>query len=349
MWPEKSFTTPTHWMAYISERAAACFVQSWAVMGRIGLAIGAVVLVTGCNPAETVNDKVAAAHARNDGPAIWVAKDADSTLYLYGTVHLLPTDLDWQKPDMQEAFASAGTVFFEVPSDEAAQLEGSVLTSSLGFYEDGQRLSEPFDGYQLKLLEAAAHNGGVLVASLDSMKPWLASEFLTIAAAAQAGLSSEISADEALKHRARRLKKNIEFLEDVDSQIRASADLPVTVQMSVLTETLIRFNTLGDDLQRIVRAWSVGHADSLKTDVIENVKTTSPELYQSLFVDRNARWGETLTRYMEGSGTGFVAVGIGHLLGEDSLQAYLRAQGYKVTRYYAFQGEDVIKPIFPKE
>jgi len=34
--------------------------------------------------------KVAEARARNDGPALWVAKDYDSTVYLFGTVHLLP-------------------------------------------------------------------------------------------------------------------------------------------------------------------------------------------------------------------------------------------------------------------
>ena len=52
------------------------------------------------------------ARDRNEGPAIWVAKDFDSTLYLFGTVHLLPDDLDWQREDMREAFSEAGTVFF---------------------------------------------------------------------------------------------------------------------------------------------------------------------------------------------------------------------------------------------
>ena len=28
-------------------------------------------------------------------PALWVVKDADTTIYLFGTVHLLPTDTDW--------------------------------------------------------------------------------------------------------------------------------------------------------------------------------------------------------------------------------------------------------------
>jgi hypothetical protein len=35
------------------------------------------------------------------------------------------------------------------------------------------------------------------------------------------------------------------------------------------------------------------------------------------------------------------------LLGEDSLIEMLRKQGYEVSRYYAFQGPNVIRPINP--
>ena len=49
---------------------------------------------------------------------------------------------------------------------------------------------------------------------------------------------------------------------------------------------------------------------------------------------------------MEGSETGFAAIGTAHLLGEDSVQNALRDQGYTVSRFYAFQGENVIKPVF---
>jgi len=165
---------------------------------------------------------------------------------------------------------------------------------------DGLRLSDRLDSYQLKLLDAAAHNGDITLAALDSMQPWLASEFLTVAAATNAGLSPELSADEALKSRAKREQKNVIYLETIEDQIRVSADQGEALQMLLLTETLEGFDTLGKELT-----------------------------------------------IMEGSGTGFAAVGTSHLLGEDSLIEMLREQGYTVARYYAFQGENVINPINP--
>lgn len=302
-------------------------------------------VLTACGQGGTVEGKVAAAKARNDGPAIWVVKDYDSTLYLFGTSHLLPSDLVWQRDDMREAFAESGTIFFEVDTGPQAQIDASMFTRQLGFLPSGQRLSERLDSYQLKLLEAASNNGDVSLDLLNTMQPWLASEFLTIAAAVNADLSPELAADEALKNRASRFGKNIEFLDTIEGQIRATADQPDFVQMILLTDTLERFNSLGDNLRRISDAWSVGQTDALAAKTVTPLASTSPELYSALIKDPNRRWSQDLLRFMEGSGTGFVAVGVSHLLGEHSLQAIFKDQGYDVSRYYAFKGEDVIRTI----
>lgn len=294
-----------------------------------------------------VDDRVNAARDRNDGPAIWTVKDFDSTLYLYGTVHLLPSDLDWQKDDMRGAFKEAGTVFFEVDTGPDGQVQAAVLTTSLGMRQDGLRLSDNLDSYQLKLLDAASHNGKLSLAALDSMKPWLASEFLTVAAATNAGLSPELSADDALKSRARREQKNVIYLETIEDQIRVSADQPLSIQLSLLTETLEGFNNLGDDLINVAKAWAVGGTDYLTREMVVPMKSKSPIFYDALITQRNRNWSAQFVKFMEGSGTGFAAVGTAHLLGEDSVIEMLREQGYEVSRYYAFQGEDVINPINP--
>jgi len=303
-----------------------------------------------CSEAPVIDgaaQKVADARARNDGPALWVAKDYDSTVYLFGTVHLLPDDLSWLKEDVKKAFSDAGTVYFEVDTDTQGQIQASVLTQSLGMRGDGTRLSDSLDSYQLKLLDAAAHNGNITLAALDSMRPWLASEFLTVAAATNANLSPEISADAALKSRAAREQKNVIYLETMEEQIRVSSDQPEFVQLKILTDTLEKFNVLGQDLTQIVQAWSVGRTDFLARETVLKLKEASPDFYKALLTDRNKKWAKVLTRYMEDSGTAFVAVGTSHLLGEDSVIELLREQGYKVSRYYAFQGENVIRPVNP--
>jgi len=302
------------------------------------------IALAACGVQGTVDERVDEARARNDGPAIWVVKDYDSTLYLFGTVHLLAPDQSWLRDDVKDVFDKSGTVFFEVDSGREGQIEATVLTQSLGFYSNGARLTDKFDRYQLRLLEAAALSSDTPLAALQNMKPWLAAEILTLAAAEQAGLSADISADEALKSRAQRQQKNIRYLDTIERQIRASADQPDFVQEVMIMDALEGYNSLGDSLRRTADNWRIGRTDYLRQNVIKS-KTRSPDLYQSLFTDRNREWAKILTRYMEDSGTAFAAIGAGHLLGDDSLVKYLEEAGYDVKRHYAFQGEPVINII----
>ncbi len=301
--------------------------------------------LTACGQAGTVDGKVSAARARNDAPPIWYVKDYDSTLYLFGTLHLLSPEVDWISSDMEQVFRDSGTVFFEIDTGRDAQIEATVLTQSLGFRTDGRRLSDKLDSYQLKLLDAAANNAGLPVATLDNMKPWLASEFLTIAAATKAGLSPDLSADNALKSRAQAQGKNVVYLDDMTGQLTRAAEQTHSAQMLLLSDTLEGFNTLGDDLKKIAQSWSVGRTDFLTVELIDEVKSRAPDIYQTFFTDVNREWAKPLTQFMEGSGDGFVAIGVGHLLGDESIQELLREQGYEVGRYYAFKGEPVIKTI----
>lgn len=289
--------------------------------------------------------KVEEARARNDGPPLWRVQDEDSTLYLYGTVHLLPSQLDWQRDDMRDAFAQAGTVFFEADHSGADGVQAQALATQRGLRRDGRRLTEILDGYQAKLLEAVANNGGIALEALDSMQPWLASEFLTLSAANAAGLSADLSADEALKSRARQSGKNLVFFESAEDQVNQMADLPVETQIAVLTDTMERFDQLDETLTVIAEEWSVGNVDALETRLVGPLANAPEGYVEAVLTDRNEAWADQLDQFLQGSGTGFVAVGLSHLIGEDTLQDALEERGYDVQRYLAFLGEDVIRPV----
>jgi len=288
--------------------------------------------------------KVEDARARNDAPAIWRVGDEDSTVYLFGTVHLLPDDLSWQRDDMRDVFAQSGTAFFETDHTGAAGLRAQALATRLGLRRDGRRLTDTLDNYQSKLLEAVANNGQLSLAALDSMQPWLATEFLTLSAARIAGLSADLSADEALKSRAARSGKNIVYFETPEAQLRQTADMPEAVQLELLTETMERFDDMDEMLLGIAQDWAVGDVEALETALIAPLDAAPDGYVQTILLDRNEAWANRLDRFMEGSGTGFVAVGTAHLLGEGSLIDALESRGYDVQRYLAFLGEDVIKP-----
>lgn len=315
-------------------------------MRALFAAVMALVLIA-CDQVPVSNGaarKVEDARARNDAPAIWRLQDEDSTVYLFGTVHLLPQGLNWQRDDMRDVFAQSGTVFFETDHTGAAGLRAQALATQIGLRRDGRRLTETLDNYQSKLLEAVANNGQLDLAALDSMQPWLASEFLALSAANAAGLSADLSADEALKSRAARAGKNVIYFETPEAQIRQTADMSEVVQLELLTETMERFDDMDEMLSAIARDWAVGDIEALETALVAPLEGAPEGYVQTVLLDRNEAWADRIERFMQGSGTGFVAVGTSHLLGDGSLIDALEARDYDVARYLAFLGEDVIKP-----
>ena len=48
------------------------------------------------------------------GPRLWVVKDEDSILYLFGTVHVLKPETPWGSAKLDRAFAAADEYWFEI-------------------------------------------------------------------------------------------------------------------------------------------------------------------------------------------------------------------------------------------
>jgi len=292
-------------------------------------AVGA---LTGCGQGPSVDARVEEARNRTEGPALWKVSDHNSTLYLYGTVHLLPDDTDWQRMDMQIAFDEVGTVFFEIPDNNQAALDASTMQRTHGRYTSGLRLSDHLGSLNQKLLFAAAHNADIPAAALDNFKPWLVTDMLMIAAAEKAGLKAENSADTVLRAKAKAAQKSIKTLDTMSTYIEAVALQPDYVQMQALEDTIANFDTLSSDIERVNAAWLIGDINSLETDLILPAKQRSPELYKALFSERNKKWARTLDVFLQGDGSGMAVVGIGHLVGTDGLPDQMIELGYDVER-----------------
>jgi uncharacterized protein YbaP (TraB family) len=100
----------------------------------------------------------------------------------------------------------------------------------------------------------------------------------------------------------------------------------------MLVETIAEAEEGAAQLDTLSDAWRRGDLEALEHYVIDDTRREYPEMYETLFVQRNAAWMDTLMAELEGSGVDFVAVGAGHLLGEHGLVAQLRARGVRVER-----------------
>ncbi len=266
--------------------------------------------------------------AEGRGPALWVIRDADSTLYLFGTVHLLRPTTAWGTERVDAAFDSADRLVLEIsnPDDQAAviplvQQHGISLATPL---------SSLLTPEEIAALDTAARTIGLSAARMDPFRPWFAALTLAVAPLAKAGYDPASGVEPILKARAEAAGKPVGGFETIDEQIRILAGFSEGDQLEFLRSTLEDFETATVDLDRLVDAWATGDVEAIEAIGVRPMREAGKELYEALLVRRNMRWADEIQTMLRGSGSVFIAVGAAHLAGDDSVQEILERRGVNV-------------------
>lgn len=284
-------------------------------------------------PVAAANGAVVAAPAafdRNDAdPALWVIKDADTTIYLFGTIHLLKPDLVWFDDAVKSAFDASGELVLEMIEPDAATMQKGVMARAIA--TDGIALRDRLDDAQRAKYDAAMTAIGVLPAAFDRFKPWMAAITLATAPMQKLGFDPATGVEKVVTREAKDEGKTIAAVETFDQQIGFFDTLPVADQITFMMATIDGLPDLAAETARMERAWATGDTDDLAALMNEGLEA-SPTLQKILLADRNARWAAWLDERMKQPGTVFMAVGAGHLAGDKSVQAYLAQRGLVATR-----------------
>lgn len=266
------------------------------------------------------------------GPALWVVRDADSTIYLFGTVHLMRPEVQWRTPAFEAALAASDAVYFEIKEvDPESAANMQPLLMKYGLAPAGEGLSTVMNEADMARIDAVAASLGAPQGAFEPMRPWLAAMQVTVAGIMKAGYSPTSGVDPLIKAQAVAAGKPIHALETVEQQLGFFADLPMDVQADFLRQSLADFDVGAAKLDSIVEAWATGDAARLETEIVDEFKKW-PAVYDAILVRRNADWARQIKTMLDGSGTVFIAVGGGHLVGEDSVQAALAREGVTAER-----------------
>lgn len=264
-------------------------------------------------------------------PALWIVKDADTTIYLFGTVHLLPNDTAWRYPALDKAIADSRTLYIELTDDDQANMMALVMRYGLNA---AHPLPTLLDHAEMLRLNTAADKAGVPngTQTLNTMRPWLAALTLATAPLLKAGLDPEQGVDKQLRAQMASAGKQVLGLETAEQQIRFLADMPQPVQLAFLRSTIRDVDKGPIELTQLIDAWKNANTGTIARLEDEDMRQTEPKLYQRLLVQRNQSWAAKIAQMMKQPGTIFIAVGAAHLAGPDSVQAQLKKLGMEAVR-----------------
>ena len=262
-------------------------------------------------------------------PPVWVVHGPQSTVVLFGSVHILPPDLNWEPPKLKKAVARARELWFEIPLDNASMAAASLAAEVQGLQPPGQTLSAELSDADRARLTKLAQTYGVPMEELDRLKPWLAEIRLSVASYRDLGASRDLGVEHQILAGARANARQCAF-ETPQEQIGYLAQASTPDQIASLEETFGELEEGPVTYQRLIHAWMAGDLSALNAEALQPLAIAAPAIYRTMVVERNKRWLETILARLNRPGDTVIVVGVGHLIGPEGLPTLLRARGVSI-------------------
>lgn len=267
-------------------------------------------------------------------PAIWRIGDADTTIYLFGTIHQLPIGFRWRNPELERVIAASDVLLLEtiVDFDETPEDALAPFLLPSGTLPPLTLRIPPAQRPALKALLGMFPPE--MAEKMNRMPSWIAAIML---ASLRGGMAGEIAgpgADDWLQRHFQRIGRQVEEIEDSTTVFRNVSAVPEEEQRQMLSLALSEPLDGRHDLDAMAHAWAVGDVSERSPLILApGAMDPAGALNAPILDQRNTAWTDHLLLLLDTrTGTMLFAAGAAHFVGTGSVLDLLRARGIAVER-----------------
>lgn len=295
----------------------------WAVH-MLFAACAMLAIAAGAAAAETAISKAA--------PALWRVQHGTSTVYLLGSLHILPRDFSWRTPQIEAAIAASDRFYFEVPVDKDALKAQKEFVIQNGILANRQTLRGLLSPAEFQRYSAVLRRTGIKAMFYERYRPWLASVMVGLAYLHTRDLTTLKGADDDVMAYAREHDRPLLYLESIQDQMKLLTAGSDESQLRAL-KALIQSLPGSREQETVLRqVWASGNAKAMNA-ILDSYFRGHPEAQELLIDRRNHYWLPVLNDVLaQESSTTMITVGVAHIGGRAGLLALLCGEGYKVER-----------------
>ena len=264
--------------------------------------------------------------------------------YLYGTIHMIPSDDYFLTDGTKSAFEKSTRVAFEIDTEE--MMNPAAMMGLLGqmYMANDTTLADLLSDEDYQLVSDHFEEIGLPMMFMGKIKPM----FLTILAGediqnmkpGEGGLGGMLGGDGMksyeleLTEMAKQAEKPIVGLETAEFQMSLFDKIPYQAQAQMLVETIKSEGDGTEDeedgaLDRMIELYTTQDIVGMQTMMSDDPAGIGG-YEEVLLLQRNRNWIPVMQGLMAEE-TVFFAVGAGHLAGEEGVIALLRKAGYTMT------------------
>jgi uncharacterized protein YbaP (TraB family) len=271
------------------------------------------------------------AQSAASSPALWRIRDGASTVYIFGSLHILPQSFQWRAPEIDSAIGASDIFVFEVPVDGEATARQKEFIVKNGLLPAGASLRKvlnriEFDTYSRILLGA-----GLKPEHFTRYRPWLATVLVGLAYVHRRDLATLKGADDEIIEQAQAAGKELRYLEQIEDQMKLLVMGDDVAQIRALKRQLVSLPNSVSRTQDLVHTWAQGDTDRFAA-LIEQSFAGHVEAQDLLLSSRNRSWVPSIGELLQTGRTAMVTVGAAHIGGSNGLISLLCAAGHRVER-----------------
>jgi uncharacterized protein YbaP (TraB family) len=259
---------------------------------------------------------------------MWKVSDADSRIWLFGSIHLMPSGQDWRTPEFDQILVKADRVFFETDMSAEQQAVISAEAFIRGIYTDGTLLTDVLDDAQEALLRRVAAENDIALGPILAMRPWMAAQAVTGPVLAQSGFLEEGVELQLLNEVAAERRG---YFETGLQQLDVLTTGPEAENVTMLVQALEDLPTMKDTMFEMLDLWMGGEEDQLGNLMVQETAGIDGFAERLLF-NRNRNWLAPIEDMLAGNEANLIIVGAAHLSGPEGVPTLLEQAGYTVER-----------------
>jgi uncharacterized protein YbaP (TraB family) len=261
---------------------------------------------------------------------LWRVQGEHNSVYLLGSIHVLPATAYPFHPALQRAFNDSQQIVFEVDLKTVSQRAVLREFEEVGIYPPGDNLERHVSRQTIRLLKDVLAELDISYEKAKRFKPALLGELITSRYTELAGFREDLGVDRYFYSQAKNVRKPVLGLETVRDQARVLSSDDASGEAH-LVEAIVSLPAAKAVLDELVDSWKEGHINTLDR-LLNQDEWSDPKSFETMFSRRNRKWLPQIERFLRGDGNYLVIVGSGHLVGDHGLVRALHDRGYRVKQ-----------------
>lgn len=264
--------------------------------------------------------------------SVWKLDADNGSFYLAGSCHVLRNS-DYPLPEeFETAYDDADQVIFETDIEALIRQDVQLLLISKGMYTGGDTLEKKLSKKAYASLVKYCNDRSMPIALFQNFKPWMVTMTLLVLELEKHGISPADGLDIYFHNKAKKDGKQTGGLEDVDRHIELVSSFEEEFDDSIVESFIQEVGEVQVIMEDLIKSWRVGGVAEIDKYLLDNMRKEFPKLYKRLLTDRNRDWIPHLEILISSGKRTLVIVGVGHLVGEESVINLLKSKGYKLKK-----------------